>query len=211
MNVKMKKLIPAKKIIGKKTMNVIFYALCIFWIFFLPVNVTQVMAQGTKENGNGHQSLWHEKFYFSGGLGYPEVLNVGVCYQQDQFQFGIYIGSVPWFDRNERAIRSLSGDVRYYFGGVSKLSTRRPWYLKLGIVWQREQWAHNNQLVSEEKSYWLATRVGRDFNLTKKLGIFLELGPAFCLYDKYVSGNFTYDEIDMPILPGFGTGLFYRF
>lgn len=211
MDVKMKKLISAKRCIGKKAMNVILKTLIILGILFIYGYGTQAVAQETiAHEENDHQTPFQDKFNFSAGIGYPEVLNIGVCYQLDQLQFGLYIGSVPWFDRNERAIRTISGDVRYHFGGVSKLSTRRPWYLKLGMVWQREQWARDNKLISEEHSYWLTTRVGRDFNLTKQLGISLELGPGFCLHDKYVSKTYTDENIYMPILPGFEIGLFYR-
>ena len=93
----MKKLKLKKRHTHKKSMNVIFQALCIFWIFFLSVSVIQVMAQDLKEyEENDHQTSNQEKLNISAGIGMPEHLNFGICYQLEQVQIGLYIGSAPY-------------------------------------------------------------------------------------------------------------------
>lgn len=60
------------------------------------------------------------KISFTAGFGFPELLNVGVRYQPEQVQIGLYLGSLPRKSDDE-AIRSMSADVRFHFGGSSAL------------------------------------------------------------------------------------------
>ena len=117
----------------------------------------------------GKQTFGQEKINIVGGFGFFDLLNLGVRYQvkQDTMQLGISIDIA-------QEMQSLSGDVFYHFGGYSKLSKRRPWYLKVGFNILHEP--------QEEYSDWyLLTnlRLGRDINLSKKVGINLEAGLGY--------------------------------
>ena len=140
----------------------------------------------------------------------PEHLNFGICYQLEQVQIGLYIGSAPyWYDPDEFAIRTLSYDLRYHFGGLSKLSNRRPWFVKFGIVYIRVQ--DNEFNYSETHTLMLVPRVGRDFNFTKQLGAFIDIGPAVCLYEKNIPpSEYSSSLCEFFIIPSFGIGLFFR-
>lgn len=202
--------IPAQFRIGKVAIKVIFKALIFLGMLVMYALDTQVLAQetGTKQDQN-NQNSFQDRFNFSAGVGLPEILNVGVCFYLDPWKFGLYLGAVPWLDRDKRAMRIMTADARYHFGGSSQLSTIPPWYMKLGFIYHRIQ--DSEWKYSEEHSYWLATRIGRNFNLTEQFGIFLELGPIFCLYDKFTMEDYTDIGCEYKMLPGFGIGLFYSF
>lgn len=149
-----------------------------------------------------------EKANFSFGFGIPEILNTGVRYQLEQAQLGLYIGSWPW-GMEYGAIRTISADVRYHFGGSSKLSQRRPWYWKIGLDYLRDTWA-GRYYQSEEHFYLLNTRIGRDFNISENVGLNLGVGIMVCLGQKYVSRKSVKRGCDDVLLPSLGLGFYIR-
>ena len=143
--------------------------------------------------GYGNQTFGQEKFNISGGFGFVDLLNIGARYQlkQDTLQLGISIGI-------GQEIQAISGDVFYHFGGYSKLSTRRPWYLKGGFNIIHES--------SEEYSDWaplLNLRLGRDINLSKKVGLNLEAGLGYSPFVRLLME-------ETKVIPSFGIYFFYR-
>ena len=155
----------------------------------------------------GNQAFGQEKINLSTGFGIPELMNIGVRYQLEQVQIGLSVGSIPI--KNENVI-SISGDVRYHFGGISELSNRRPWYGRIGLNSLREE----TQFIIH-KYMFLNTRIGRDFNISDKIGIEIDLGVGFQLsHDKTIknppSGWFWLIDIEPIAIPSFSIGLFYR-
>lgn len=148
-----------------------------------------------------------EKVDLSAGFGIPELLNVGVRYQlNNQVQLGFSVGSVP--TENENAI-SIVGDVRYHFGGHSKLSSRRPWYGRVGLNYLRDETDYkiNNYL-------YFISRLGKEFNISNRMGIEIDAGAIFELNKDEVrkKPSSGWDlNLDFLVLPSFGIGLFYRF
>ena len=134
-----------------------------------------------------------EKFNISGGLGFPDLVNIGARYQvkQDSLQLGISIGF-------GQEIQAISSDVFYHLGGYSKLSTRRPWYLKGGFNIIHES--------HEESSVWALLfnlRLGRDINLSKKVGLNLEAGLGYSPFQGILME-------ETKAFPSFGIYFFYR-
>lgn len=140
-----------------------------------------------------NQLFGQEKINISAGIGFPEAINVGIRYQLSQTQLGISIGSFP---AKDESIISISGDIYYHFGGLSELSSRRPWYARIGLNYFRDE-----KISIWEYSYF-NLRVGRDFNISKKFGIELDSGIGLRLMDT--------SDWDIPVIPSFGLGLFYR-
>lgn len=143
--------------------------------------------------GYGNQTFAQDKFNISGGFGFPDLANIGVRFQvkQDTLQLGISVGI-------GQEIQVISGDVFYHFGGYSKLSNRRPWYLKGGVNIIHE--------THEEFSDWgllFNLRLGRDINLSKKVGLNLEAGLG---YSPFV--DMLMEETR--VIPSFGLYFFYR-
>jgi hypothetical protein len=155
--------------------------------------------------GFGNKVIAQGKIDISSGIGFPELLNLGLRFQLKQAQFGIKIGSVPVEDES---IISISGDLYYHFGGYSKFSYRRPWYWRVGLNYLRDETESLN-----DKYLYLNLRLGRDLNVSKKFGINIDAGAIFELFhEKEEKKRSWLDlDIDIPIiLPSIGIGLFYR-
>jgi len=150
------------------------------------------------------QLIGQEKVNFSAGIGFPELLNLGLRYQLKQTQFGISFGYMPSasFDNDNKMI-SIAGDFYYHFGGFSEFSQRRPWYFRSGLIYCNA--AGGNDLL------WLNCRLGRDINLTKKVGLSIDAGIVLELYNEEKRNDpQSYSDTPTFILPGIGTCLFYR-
>ncbi len=151
-----------------------------------------------------HQVFGQEKVNISAGVGIMELINLGVRFQLNQSQIGFGVGFFPAADET---VTSFHGDYYFHFAGKSKLSTRRPWYGKFGLNYLRDE------DESDILNYlFLNLKVGRDFNISKRLGIAFEVGGLVKLmYNKVekIPSN-SWNPV-IPALPGFGIGLFYRF
>ena len=112
----------------------------------------------------------------SAGIGLPELLNLGLRFQFDQTQVGISAGTAPWIDEEEF---SISGDFYYHFGGSSEFTTLRPWFIKTGLTFiqAEDEWERETLLI-------LVPRLGREFNISRKFGIALEVGFMVLLIDE---------------------------
>ncbi len=152
------------------------------------------------------QGFGQGKVNISAGIGISELLNIGVRYQLDQFQIGLSVGSLPLKDES---IISVLGDVRYHFAGLSRFSDLRSWYARIGLNYLRDE---TESMI--DKYLYLHTRIGRDFNITDKIGIDVDAGVIFQLSNEKImkkpSGSFNLD-LEYPVLPGIGIGFFYRF
>jgi len=152
------------------------------------------------------QVFGQEKVNVTAGIGCPELLNFGVRYQLSQAQIGVSYGSVP--STGAEGLFSISSDVYYHFGGMTKLSERRPWYARAGLNYVRSESA---ALI--EKDLFLDFRIGRDLNISKKVGVEIDAGPLFWLLKKETRkeppGWLDFD-IYIPLLPSIGIAVFYR-
>ncbi len=148
------------------------------------------------------------KVNISAGFGVPELYHVGVSRQLDQTQIGFSIGLLP----EKKPILSVLGVVYYHFGGTSKLSKRRPWYVRSGLTYLRTE----DEYIIDQSGY-IGSRIGRNLNISKKFGIDIDAGIMFEVWHKETekeprpcSGWFCDWELEMPVYPGIGVRLFYR-
>lgn len=145
-------------------------------------------------------AIAQEKFNIAAGLGHPELINLGLRYQMGQSQLGISAG---FFPGDYEDAYSVGADYYYHFGETSVLSTRRPWYARLGIY----QFRLENE-YDKRKYLLLVPRLGKDFNLSPKLGIAADAGVSFVL-SREEEGY--YDGIGRSdLILSIGFNLFYR-
>lgn len=139
------------------------------------------------------------------GVGMPELMNLGVRLQGKQFQIGASVGTWPVKDES---LLSISGDMFFHFGGLSELSERHPWYLRIGYDFMKDE----SETVYNDY-YFLNLRIGRDFNLTENLGIEIDAGPAIILAHNHESKtqSSTWDIGPSTLIPSIGIVVFYRF
>lgn len=155
----------------------------------------------------GSLSWGQEKINISAGIGYPELLNLGLRFQLGQSALGVYGGAIP-ADNDDGF--SMGVDYYYHYGGSSNYSIRRPWYVKGGLNYYyiKEPFNINKYLL-------LVPRIGRDLNLSRKFGIALEGGIFIVLVrseqesepgelSPWAGGN-------LPVIaPSFSVNVFYR-
>ena len=148
-------------------------------------------------------SSGQEKLNITAGIGTPELLNVGLRLQLDQTQIGLSVGSLPL---NDESIISFSGDVYYHFAGSSILSERKPWYARTGLTYLRHE---TNTFI--DKYVYLNIRMGRDFHISEKFGVNMDVGISFELYnDRTQIEPSNGWRFDFPVLPSLGIAFFYR-
>lgn len=151
-----------------------------------------------------NKSVGQEKVNISVGVGMPELIHLGARYQLKQIQVGIGVGTWPVRDES---MFSFSGDLFYHFAGTSELSDRRPWYGRAGLNHLREETEYTIY-----KYLHLNLRFGREFNISKRMGIEIDAGAIFQLSHQEIEKVPTSSWIDLefPVLPSAGIGLFYR-
>ena len=65
----------------------------------------------------------------SGGVGFPELINLGFRERFGQFQIGVSAGEFPVV--GERLI-DVSGVLLYHFAGMPKYGILKPWFVRIG-------------------------------------------------------------------------------
>ncbi|MBK7103708.1 MAG: hypothetical protein IPH62_00275 [Ignavibacteriae bacterium] len=143
------------------------------------------------------------EFNISSGIGYSELLNIGLYYQYYQTQLGITVGSWP----NEN-IFTISSDVRFHLGEISELSKRRCWYIMYGINYLKYE---TNRKIG--KYQFALLRIGREINITSKIGFDLNIGTMVEI-NKNIKNKMEefgpQGDVDSLFPINFGFRIFYR-
>ena len=150
--------------------------------------------------------LSQKKVNIIAGIGLPELIHAGVRYQMGQTQLG---GS---FGYGGDSTYSINGDFLYHFGKVSDLSKRKRWYGKLGVGYNRSKSAYDIF-----KSLVLTTRIGKEYNISHVLGIGVDAGLTFLVYEENTeikpkpgwNINFDFGILEY-VLPTAAVHLFYK-
>ena len=146
------------------------------------------------------------------GLGFPEMLNLGLRLQFERTQLGVAVGIDPFSDDDNIA---LSGNYYYHFGTKSEISGFPPWYVRAGFTYlnYKNEWERNT-------SYMIGPGVGAEINITPKFGIAMEIGLSFVVHEEEKNNTERPDDffgVDLDlldfgfVLPAGGLNLFYRF
>lgn len=172
---------------------------CFVWIItFLSSSSGQIFGQG--------------KVSLSAGLGIPELTNVGIQYRIEQTQIGIGFGyfpqSIHGYDPlsflSWGTLISLSGDIYYHFGKLPKSSDLidHPWYARFGFAYTREERGDKDNSL-----FFFSPRIGRDINISKRVGIGIDLGINMVHYLSDPSVPYFLSLFGMP---GMGIRVFCR-
>lgn len=134
---------------------------------------------------------------------------MGARYQENQSQFGLAFW--PGIGKKDRVSNSTSFqvDFLYHFAGLPTLSTRRPWYVRNAITYQIAPATNYKTL----RGYYYL-HVGREFNITKQIGIFGDVGLDIRLSETYknISPDAQIpDDVGTPYSVGYEIGAFFRF
>ena len=153
---------------------------------------------------SNHQVLGQDNFNVTIGWGTPEALNIGMRLQYGQTQIGFSYGWPVHPDVNGR---SISGDIYYHFGGYSRFTEVRPWYVRIGLNYSRDE-----DEIFIYKTTSLNSRIGKDFNFSSKFGMQIDVGLSIELkyeeIEKRPAAN--WDIIESTVWPSVGIRFFYR-
>jgi hypothetical protein len=149
-------------------------------------------------------STGQERIHVTSGIGFPDLLHVGMLYQHRQTQFGITIGG--WYYSDELLgnffVGSFSGDFFYHFAGITEFSERRPWYVRSGLDYFIAS--------PEDRHLFLNNRIGRDFYSSGKFGLTLSIGFFIRLYSNDENTGDQHGDNQLFIFPSGGLSIFYR-
>jgi hypothetical protein len=159
--------------------------LYIVLVFFISIHLT----------GQAQDTLRSNQVNLSVGLNI-DVFNTALKYQHRQMQFGVSYGTRLYPGRFERAtVWSIFANKHLF--GQSKLSERKPWFVRSGLSW-RKDYAYQHLFTS--------VYFGRDINLHRRVGIAISCGPDIRTWFRdekgYPRPNF--------LQPGIDLNLFYR-
>lgn len=146
------------------------------------------------------------KMSISTGIGFPELLNVGVRYQFDHIQIGLTGGTLP-----KDNVTSFLVFTRIHFNELTESPNISPWYLLFGLNYLRDETdlRFNKYLYSN-------FRFGREINFVNNIGLDLNIGLISKIahkvkikkYNDYPTGG----GYELPnIFPSIGLGIFFKF
>jgi len=157
-------------------------------------------------SGFVHNAYGQEEFNASAGIGFSEMINVGIRYKHNQTQFGIYLGGtilqLGWgYPRT--AIITVSGDMSLYFRGRSEKPKSYSRYYRLKIVC--------GYVIpgGYDNGYYISLTplsFGREINISDNFGINVDIGFGIMMVD---INDLDENKFFVPS-PSGSIGLFYR-
>jgi hypothetical protein len=141
------------------------------------------------------------------GIGFIDLTHAGVKLEIKQFQAGFTVGNALI---DKKVVYTSSLDLYYHFAGKSKEVKVKPWYIRAGMNYYK-----NETLLSRNDIWFMKARLGREFNLSKRIGFFAEGGAVILVIHTYKDkdpNDDTENRIDFtPYQPSMAAGMFYRF
>lgn len=141
------------------------------------------------------------------GLGLPELINVGLNYRAGLVEVG---GSAGFLFLGENNVFSAGGDLYYHFSGYNQYNQPRPWYLRAGAMYLRDE---GDDLI--HKYIYLNGRIGRDFTLSQRFVLKMDAGVMVQMHHEEIQKE-SYDplfdslNVNLPVLPSIGVKILYR-
>jgi hypothetical protein len=147
---------------------------------------------------SGSELYCQKNVNISLGIGLPEFINSSVRYQiPERIQLGLSFGFMPFKEGNTTF---YSASTYYHFGKLHELSNLRPWFTRISL-----DYLSDKEKAFNDKYLYADLRIGKEINMTKRIGIELNGGIMFDLI-KQPSGSM----FDMGIVPGFAISLVYH-
>jgi hypothetical protein len=171
-----------------------------FFVCFQTISII-FFSMGNKVNGQHTMDL-------TLGIGFPQLLNVGVRAQLKQVQIGFAIGTIPGSDKT---FLTVSGDVYCHFAGHSSKSDRRLSFVKAS--WNYFKYENT---VEKDVINSIGIAAGRDIYFSHKVGMTFDGGIGYISKENKIQKNSgTNSEVPeysilSRLLPRLEIALFYR-
>jgi len=139
------------------------------------------------------------------GVGFPELLNLGINYQVDRSHVGCTFGISPIIDDVHKKLYAVSGYYYYHFGNSAKIPYYRPWHVRTGLTFA---WGETTNV--KYQNLFFDTRFGRRFQINPRMGVDLNLGAAFLISEKENYENPPFLDLNWWLFPAIGLSLHYK-
>jgi hypothetical protein len=150
-------------------------------------------------------------FDITTGGGFTEAIHLGCKIQITQKnQIGFYYGNSLMLYRY--SYNSYNIDHQFHFGKTSDFSQRPVWFFRQGL-----SYSIDNAAYSEIKYLFVSLCLGREFNISPKVGFNLDLGLSRTLMEKErikdpsIEPWFDVKMIDLVVFPNLRLQFFYSF
>jgi hypothetical protein len=146
------------------------------------------------------------------GASFTEAYYLGVQYRIKQSELALNAGSYLDFDRttSRNYFVSVSPTFYQHLWGKSKKTDLKPWYLKVAAT--GTSYSYHPTTTSNQRGKVLYTKLhlGRDFNITKRLGFTISAGAYTELYRKSNFADASYRGNHHITFPSIDLGLYYQ-
>jgi len=143
------------------------------------------------------------------GGGFIEAFHIGCKIQiTEKNQICFYYGNSLMYYRY--SYNSFSADHQFHFGKTSNFSERSVWFFRQGL-----SYSIDNAAYSETKYIFISLCLGREFNISPKIGFSLDLGLSRTLMEKErikdpsISPWFDTKLEDLTVFPNVRLQFFY--
>ncbi len=154
------------------------------------------------------QAQENRNWTFRGGIDKKTSWKIGGRYQIDQTQIGLAFW--PGIGKKSRPSNSASFqfDFLYHFADHSNLNSRKPWFFRNAVTYQ----IFSNPSYKTFIFYYYL-HLGREFNITDRIGIYGDVGLNIRLRENYRKLNpdaWLPDDIPTPFSVGYEVGVFFK-
>lgn len=170
-------------------------------LFFAAISLSALISRG--------QSI--PSIDISAGFGFTETFHIGGKIQvSKRNQLGLSYGNSLMF-LNTHKYHSFNLEHQLHFGKVSEKSNRSVWFFRQGIAYSFE-----NTDYSEHEYLILVLSLGREFNITPRVGFSADFGLSKAVIDneKILDPSkkpWLHMNLNRMILPCARVQLFYSF
>ena len=149
-----------------------------------------------------------QKTQLTAGVSTTDAANLGIRYRLNQSQLWCNIG-VGGIGRYNRFF-TIGPAFSQHLWGTSKNTDLKPWYVKLAFTGV----SYSMQLTRLEREtareVYTKVHLGRDFNITKRAGVTVSVGPSGRVYRKWNRPYERAAKIDLINYASFDLNLYYR-
>lgn len=119
--------------------------------------------------------------YVTIGAGYPDAILVGLSVPTGTCALGLAFGGAE-------DLTTFRADIAYHFAGRAGEGSLKPWFLRMPVVFSRSKKDHE---TGSDRSLRTGLRFGYAWFPVPRIGVSLEAGMGYILYDEYKDRMFS--------------------
>lgn len=117
--------------------------------------------------------------YITIGAGYPDAILVGLSVPTGTCAIGLAFGGAE-------DLTTFRADMAYHFAGRAREGSLKPWFLRIPVVFSRSK-----PESEPDRALRTGLRFGYAWFPVPRIGVSLEAGTGYVLYDEYKDSLFS--------------------